>query len=475
MEKKSLKSFISSRLGEIIAAAVLLLAMAWFAFWGFSARTLSVQGVITAALELGMLAVGVVIAVPRALNFFRGLPELSSVSRGERSLRPGRLPAEIGIVLMTMLLRALLILAAYAVSTLTRGFHGTVFATLEDIWLKSDTEAQSILAIAENGYSVTANTLTAPLFPLMVRGVSYFLGSGFLSAMLINTVLTCAFSAVVYRLALCDIGRRSSRTAVLFTLAMPAAIFFAAPTSDALFLLLTASALLALRKEKFIIAGIFAALASFSRIWGIIIIVPYLAEAAAFFVREQRDRGVNGLASRIVRVSLGFVLALLGGFAYVLADRLAYGQWFRFLGFAANVKAQKPAPFMTAAVYQIDELFSTIGRNNSTALALWVPNLLFVFGALAVFVASARTLHTSYSLYFAAYFISACGFEGLAAAPRYLTALAVLPLALALLCESRDDGEGIMRSRAKTAAVLAVLAVGQIFYLIMYVLKYKIY
>ncbi len=120
-------------------------------------------------------------------------------------------------------------------------------------------------------------------------------------------------------------------------------------------------------------------------------------------------------------------------------------------------------------------LVSSLGKETADVLGLWLPNLLFTFGALIVFVASARVLRPSYSLYFAAYFAVSCGASWLLSAPRYLTALVVLPLALAQLCESRDDGVAIGRARTKTTIVTSALIIGQMAYLLMYILDYSIY
>ena len=201
--------------------------------------------------------------------------------------------------------------------------------------------------------------------------------------------------------------------------------------------------------------------------------MPYIAEAAACLVRKKKSG--ESKPGFIVLLIGGAVIICLGTFVYLIINKLLWGEWFKFMEFQRDIWYQRPALFFDTAALQVDMLFASFGVANDEALGLWLPNLLFIFGALAVFVSSARTLRTSYSLYFAAYFAVACGASWLLSAPRYLTALVVLPLALAHLCESRDDGVALGRARAKAAVVTVLLVIGQLFYLLMYTADYCIY
>ncbi len=478
MENKNKnKSF--SALKTVLSLLVLIVALAVFAYWGFNKNGLTLQGVISAALALGIFALAVILLIPKAIRFFSGEETSAPRPIGDRSSKRERLHPILGVMLSVLAARVLVVIIAYIMGRVFRGYPGSIFSTMSDIWLKLDTDAPHYFSIAEYGYPTEPPLMYTivflPLFPMLIRAFNLIFADSFVSAMIINTLCSCGAAAVIYELALCDMGRRSARLAVLFTFTLPAAIFFIAPMSEPLFLLLSASTLLALRREKFWLAAVLGALASFTRSVGIIMIVPFAAEAVAYAVRTAKRGGSKALGGVIVKLIACCLIMCLGTFAYLLINKLIWGDWFKFMEFQREIWYQKLTLFFETTATQMDQLFMTFGVKNESALGLWLPNLLFVFGALAVFVASARTLRTSYSLYFAAYIAVTCGASWLLSAPRYLTALVVLPLALAHLCESRDDGVALARARAKTAAVTVILCIGQILYLLMYVLDYSIY
>ncbi|MBO6061103.1 MAG: glycosyltransferase family 39 protein [Clostridia bacterium] len=464
-------------LRTLLTLALLIIAFAAFLKWGVTESELTVQGVIVAVLTLGMFTLALVLAVPNAIRFFSGAAEHAPRPAGDRSSARRRLHPVLGVMLTVLAARAAVVVIAYIFARVFSQEHGSVFSSLERIWLKLDTDAPHYIDIAENGYVTSGDQMYSlvflPLFPALIRLFNYIFGSSFASAMFINTLASCGAAAVIYELALLDTGRRSARFAVVFTFAMPAAIFFIAPMSEALFLLLSALALYCMRRERFLLAALFGALAALTRSLGLILLMPYIAEAAACLVRKKKSG--ESKPGFIVLLIGGAVIICLGTFVYLIINKLLWGEWFKFMEFQRDIWYQRPALFFDTAALQVDMLFASFGVANDEALGLWLPNLLFIFGALAVFVSSARTLRTSYSLYFAAYFAVACGASWLLSAPRYLTALVVLPLALAHLCESRDDGVALGRARAKAAVVTVLLVIGQLFYLLMYTADYCIY
>ncbi|MBO4848259.1 MAG: hypothetical protein J5586_03810 [Clostridia bacterium] len=478
-EIKEKKRSSATRAIWLVSAAVLAAALALFAYWCLTNDGAAVGGVIAAAFCLGLFALGLMLAVPGAFRFFGGDTLFKRHSIGDRSGRRSKLHPVIRVMLTLLAARAALIIIAYIISVAARGYQGSIFRTLESVWLKPDTDAPHYFSIAENGYVTTDpgkyTIVFLPLFPMLIRLFNLVFRDSFTSAMVINTLCSCGAAALIYELALCDTGRRSARFAVIFTFALPAAIFFAAPMSEALFLLLSSAALLALRKDRFWLAAVFGALASFTRSAGIIMAVPFAAEAVRYAVLRYREKGKKGFGGTVVKLAACLIILLLGTFAYLLVNKLVFGEWFKFVRFQRENWYQEPGLFFNTTSTQFGELVKTFGLDNEAALGLWLPNLLYVFGALLVFIFTARTLRTSYTLYFAAYFAVTCGATWLLSAPRYLTALVVIPLALAHLCESRDDGVAIGRARAKTAIVTSILLVSQLLYLIMYIRDYSIY
>lgn len=478
-KKNRFLCFVSDHIAEAVTGLFLVVCLVLYSLWGFGKEGLGLKGAVASAVMLLMLAVSFALSVPKMIRLFKGNPEVILAAMGERSTRRRSIHPVVSVVILSMVIRLILYIAAYLISTLAEGYHGTLISTLYGIWFKSDTDAARYFEIADelyrSGSGVSPNIALAPLFPMAVRGLSRLIGSKFASALLINTVCSTSASAVIYLLALPDLGRRSAKVAVLFTFLMPAAIFYAAPLPESMLLLLSSAALLAMRREKFIISGVLISLASLTELSGILLIVPFTAEAAVCLARVFRDSGKKLFVKRLIKAAVGTVLSAVGFMLFLGLNRYVSGDWFRFISAAKELKGLEPTLFLNAADYQINGLFSAFGRNNAAFFGLWLPNIVHLFGALTVFITVARTMHSPYSLYFTAYFAVMSSISPLLSVPRYLSGLVILPFALALLCLSRDDGAGIIRARAKTLVVASVLMVGQVFYLIMYVLRYYIF
>ncbi len=488
-ETANKKSFFKAHAAEFISFAVTAAGLCAYCLWLFRKEGLGIPGAAASLLCFGAFMVALLLAVPGAVAFFSGREQACPAELlGERSRLRSRLHPAVRIFLTVLASRIIVILAAYAIYTAVNGYSGSVFSTMKDVWLKIDTDIRHYISIADEWYSTEfpqAWTIVfLPLYPLCMRAASFIVGDTFTAGVILNLLFSSAAGVVLYELALCDMGRRSSRFAVFCAFALPAAIFYTVPMSDALFLLLSSSALLAMRRERFLWAGVFGALASFTRSLGIVLAVPLAAEAVRYCVvffrneaeREGRRQARGKLVKKAVLLALCCLLVCVGFFAYLLINKLLWGNWFKFMELQKQNWYQSLGWFFNTANYQTEELIYRFSTGDvQTAFGLWLPNLLYIFGALAVFVATARELRTSYVLYFAAYFAVSIGATWLLSAPRYLTALAVLPIAIAKLCESRDDGRGLPRARAKAAAVSAILIVAQVIYLVFYVMRYKLY
>src|SRR5699024_8683705 len=92
--------------------------------------------------------------------------------------------------------------------------------------------------------------------------------------------------------------------------------------------------------------------------------------------------------------------------------------------------------FFGTAAYQLENAIKYLSEGRATVWGLWIPNLLWSFFALAIMIPAARRLRPGYTAWFIAYYAVAIGATWLLSAPRYLVAMPVIPLALALTADS---------------------------------------
>lgn len=132
------------------------------------------------------------------------------------------------------------------------------------------------LRIAEQGYSQYEQAFF-PFYPLLIRFLSpVFMGNMMVSAFVISTV--CFFGGIILFLKfLSKIETGESAVwALIFLLLFPTSFYFGAVYTEGLFLLLVAASLYFLKDNKYILAGLFAALSSATRLIGIFLIIPFL-------------------------------------------------------------------------------------------------------------------------------------------------------------------------------------------------------
>jgi hypothetical protein len=179
------------------------------------------------------------------------------------------------------------------------------------------------LRIADSGYGGSAQRAAFfPLYPMLVRGLGA-LGGGSPAALLVASYVIAlgAFLGaltLLHRLVSLELGRPLAQPVLLLLSVFPAALFFGAPYSESLFLLLAVGAFLAARTDRWAAAGLCAFGAAATRSAGVLLLLPL----ALIWWRSAGRRA--GDAAWLLLGPLG-----LGAFALFLAA--TEGDPWRFL------------------------------------------------------------------------------------------------------------------------------------------------
>src|SRR6266568_4390100 len=166
-------------------------------------------------------------------------------------------------------------------------------------------DAANYVRIAQFGYGSRYDSAFFPLFPLLISIIAHPLGDW--SYLLVGTLLSnAAFLGalfVIYQLATDILGERVGRRTLLYLCIFPTALYFFAAYNESLFLLLTSGTFLAMRRQKWWIAGILGLFAALTRTAGLLLIIPFLYEL--WILRGMRGhrgppptRPTRGLATR---------------------------------------------------------------------------------------------------------------------------------------------------------------------------------
>ena len=139
-----------------------------------------------------------------------------------------------------------------------------------------------------------------PLYPFVSGYVGRLLGSSapaiYAGLILVSWAAFAAAMVVLYRIARLDVDEHAARRAVMLSAAFPFAFFFGMPYTESLFLLLTLAAFYGFRTRGWLAGGAAGALATATRVNGILM-APSLAWIA-WRTAERREwpRAVLGVA-----------------------------------------------------------------------------------------------------------------------------------------------------------------------------------
>ncbi|HWR22186.1 MAG TPA: hypothetical protein VN366_01800 [Feifaniaceae bacterium] len=468
-------------------AAIFVALAAAYGYWAFTEPSITAASAVAAAVLTALFGFLCAQCLRGLIGAFSGGPEPAlDAGLGRRSLRRAYRHPVVRLFLLLLLARVAVYIAAYAVFTLKNGYPGGLVDTLS-LWNFGD--VPHYLGIADNWYATEGDArfhiVFFPLYPIVVRLLSELTQNTFAAGLIVSLLSTAAAGVLLYELALMDMDRAAAMRTVTLQMLLPAAFLFNAPMSDGLFLLLSLAVMLLVRKKQYWTACVLGALASFTRVLGLILLVPVAVELIGDAVRHKKETG--RWAGFFLLRAPALLLIPLGFCAYLAVNKSVTGDAFMFLKYQSEHWNQKLGWFFHTASYQTNEFIATLSTWREAALGLWLPNLLSLFGAPLIMVLALLekrqpqqteesaegpaaplrrpyALRPSYVAYFAAYYFVSMGTTWLLSAPRYLAACFPVAFALNRLVTPRNAW-----------AAYSVLGLFQLLYLYAYVAQWPVY
>ena len=183
--------------------------------------------------------------------------------------------------------------------------------------------------IAQSGYQYRVEDFSAaafsPLLPLLMRAIAPLLGGStsayIVAGAIITNVALAAACVLLVRLAALDFDIPTSRRLPLYLLAFPTSFFLSAIYPESLFLALAVGAFYCARRNRWLAAGVLAALCALARPHGVAIAIPLAVEYL-----YARDFSLRAIRPNVLFLALPFV-AFAGWLGYqfvTLGDPLAF-------------------------------------------------------------------------------------------------------------------------------------------------------
>ncbi len=310
-------------------------------------------------------------------------------------------------------------------------------------------DASWYLEIARDGYERIPYEQTRqhnwafyPAWPLVWRGAAAATGEYPWTGAIVATALFLAALVALGEAAVAlGATAEAARRCALYTALWPTAFFFSLPTTESLFLLVSAGALLAGARARWLAAGLLGAVASATRPNGIL-----LAPVLALLYWRENGRRVRADALAIALVPCGLV-------AFMLWMRAVTGNL--LASFAIQVRWAKVPSFPLLPLWRwvkapfVAESWNFGLLNFAAALVgLW---------AAAHFARRRSWALAAYALLGTLMPLSSRSMQGLA---RYVMTTLPIPLALAEVAAGPQRDAAILGTLAVLLGVLLTLGVG---------------
>lgn len=263
-------------------------------------------------------------------------------------------------------------------------------------------DAQRFVDVAQSGYTNIKDTPFFPLMPLLIKGIALLCGNqGYIAiGMIISNAALLSTLFVLYQLANDALGEAVGRRTLLYLCIFPTAFFFFASYNESLFLLMTCGAFLAMRRQKWWLAGVLGLLAGLTRTAGIMLMLPFLYEVwinrPLPALAEERPGLWRQIWQRVPQ-ALPVLLMPLGVIGYCIFC------WSRFgdpLAFATiQIKWARVTTWPWMGIFAaFDQLFH-LQPFGSFIEAHILLDMAATFGFLALTVVCWRKLRASYAIW----------------------------------------------------------------------------
>ena len=265
------------------------------------------------------------------------------------------------------------------------------------------------LYIAGSGYGLFEQAFF-PFYPLLIRGLSIFPVSHVYAGLIISHTTFFAGLLLFYDLA-ARLDRKNALWAVLFLLSFPTSFFFAAVYSTSLFFLLSVATLLAVERREWLFAGLSGFLASFTRIYGVFLVIPAL-------VKRMKVKAPGKWKD------IAFISFIPGGLlVYMVYLQVVYGDALKFIHVLPAYGSQRSASqiiLLPQVFWRYAKIFVTASPTTVEYGVAALEAVVFIFFLYLLVRALSTHMHVSYIFYCAIVLIMPTLTGTLTSIPRYV-------------------------------------------------------
>lgn len=216
-------------------------------------------------------------------------------------------------------------------------------------------DAPHYLDIAQNWYrneGTEANFIAfLPFFPALLAGIRFLTHADLLFlGFFISIISSISLSIVFYQLVKIDQSKKVAISSLLLLFSFPTSFFLFIPYPESVFLLLCLSTFLCMRKDKILLASIFALFATATKIAGLALIPVIFVEL--FLAYRESNKPIPFL-----KTALALNLPILGFLFYLWVNFTSFGDPLYFSAAQQANWSVKFSPVITGFKQAFDFIF----------------------------------------------------------------------------------------------------------------------
>ena len=332
-------------------------------------------------------------------------------------------------------------------------------------------DAPHFIDIAQNGYGHAVDDgrflllVFFPIYPLLIKFFNLFIGNYAISGLIISTLFYSLGCVIMYKLVIKDYNKSIARKSIIFLSVYPFAFYYGGIMTESTFFLVIMLTFLAIREHKWVLAGIFGAIAALTRSFGVLMIIV----AAVEWCQENqpfakiKDKQWKKLGKTILTV-MPILIIPLGTLIYLYINYYVAGDALIFAKYQEDNWSMHLQFFGKTLHFLWRQIFS--GDASWTILCcLYLPEFIVIPLISVLILYSVRRTRSMYVAFVLMYFIFNVAASWPLSVSRYLACM--FPIFWIM-------GEYTERHKGLELPLTAIMAIGFGIYLTGYITLHQI-
>ena len=346
------------------------------------------------------------------------------------------------VFLYALLFRIIVFVLGWAAAGIFSGGSMPSFLAYCQKWNLWD--APHYLDIAEYGYAHHLENgqhlflVFFPLYPLIVKIFAFVLRDYTVSALAVSFLSYSAGCALMYKLVRMDYSQSVARRSVIFLSVSPFAFFFGGVMTEGLFFLVITATFLAIRKHKWLLAGVLGALAALTRSVGVLMIIVAAVEWAGHErpIALLKEKNYKALGKEIAH-ALPLLIIPIGTLIYLYINYAVEGNAFAFMEYQKSHWSQELQYFGKT----VKMLVSRVNMQDDWLyiVCIFLSGIVSIAVTAVITLLAVRRTRSMYTAFMIMYFFFNAAASWPLSLNRYMSCMIPAAWVLASLTEKRKN------------------------------------